>query len=57
MVFFRHLLEWLRYLWWRSIESCWNCGGYPQLPGRHICQPCSLRGLHLSTRQILTVKK
>jgi hypothetical protein len=32
----------LRVLVWKLDKRCTNCGGYPKLPGRPLCQPCSL---------------
>lgn len=29
-------------LLWRLDKRCINCGGYPRLPKRPVCQPCSL---------------
>jgi len=31
----------LHFIWWLD-KRCANCGGYPKLPGRPVCQPCSL---------------
>lgn len=33
----------LRRFVWRLDKRCTHCGGYPKLPGRPMCQPCSLR--------------
>lgn len=35
--------------WWRFRNQCWACGAWPQLPGRHVCQKCSLQALRLDT--------
>ena len=32
-------------LFWRLDKRCTNCGGYPKLPKRPVCQPCSLAQL------------
>lgn len=32
----------LRHFWWRVNKCCTNCGNYPKLPGRPVCQTCSL---------------
>lgn len=43
--------------WWRFWNRCWACGGWPQLPGRHVCQACSLQALRLDTGTIMVIKR
>jgi hypothetical protein len=44
----------LRYWWWCFTSCCQACGSHPRLPGRHICQKCSLTHLRLNTGAIRT---
>lgn len=53
----RALIDMVRHWWWRATDRCWACGDWPPLPGRHICQGCSLTHLRLSTGQIRTIRK
>lgn len=52
----------LRRLIWTLDKRCANCGGYPKLPGRPICQTCSLAmlrsfGAHTEYTGVHTVRR